>query len=201
MKVYYAPKTRSLRAFWILEEAGAPYEKELVDFANGKQSSPEYHRINPMEKVPALTDDETMVAESAAIVAYVAERCPEANLAPPIGDPRRGRYLQWLVFHANIEAAIVQKVANVKIPSSQAGWGDFDRVFDVIDETLAAGGPWILGERFSAADVMIGGDLYFASDGFKLVTLKPASAAYVQRCIARPAYKRAWALNQNQTGA
>jgi glutathione S-transferase len=201
MKLYYAPKSRSLRAFWILEEAGRPYEKERVDFRAGKQSSPEYHRINPMEKVPALTDGEAMVAESAALVAYVAERCPEANLAPPLGDPKRGRYLQWLVFHANIEAAFVQKIANVQISSTQAGWGDFDRVFNVIDETLAAGGPWILGEKFSAADVMIGGDLYFGSEGLKLVTLKPASAAYVQRCIARPAFKRAWTLNQNETGA
>lgn len=199
MKLYYAPKTRSLRAFWILEEAGRPYEKELVDFRAGKQSTPEYHRINPMEKVPALTDGEATVAESAAICAYVAERCPEAGLAPPIGDPRRGRYLQWLFFHANIEAAFVQKVANVQIAPATAGWGDFDRVFNVVDEVLASGGPWILGERFSAADVMVGGDLYFGSEGFKIVTLKPASAAYVQRCTARPAFKRAWA--QNQAGA
>lgn len=198
MTLYCAPRTRSLRAFWILEEAGRPYEKQEVDFRTGKQSAPEYHRINPMEKVPALTDGEAMVAESAAIVAYVAERCPEANLAPPLGDSKRGRYLQWLVFHANIEAAIVQKVAKVQIPSTQAGWGDFDRVFDVIEETLAAGGPWILGERFSASDVMVGGDLYFASEGLKIVTLKPASAAYVQRCTSRPAFKRAWALNQKQ---
>jgi glutathione S-transferase len=199
MKLYYAPKTRSMRAFWILEEAGRPYETELVDFRGGRHSTPEYHRINPMEKVPALTDGEAAVAESAAICAYVAERCPEAGLAPPVGDAKRGRYLQWLFFHANVEAAFVQKFANVQIPSSQAGWGDFDRVFDVIDETLAAGGPWMLGERFSAADVMIGGDLYLGSEGFKLVTLKPASAAYLARCKERPAFKRAQVLNQ--TGA
>lgn len=200
MKLYYAPKTRSLRAFWILEEAGRPYEKELVDYRAGKQSTPEYHRINPMEKVPALTDGEAAVAESAAICAYVAERCPEANLAPVIGDPKRGRYLHWSFFRANIEAAFVQKIANVQIPPSQAGWGDFDRVFNVIDEAVTTGGPWILGEKFSAADVLIGGDLYYGSEGLKIVALKPASAAYMQRCIARPAFKRAWALN-NETGA
>lgn len=201
MKLYYAPKTRSLRAFWILEEAGRPYEKEEVDFRAGGHRTPEYHRINPMEKVPALTDGEVSVAESAAICAYVAERCPEANLAPAIGDPLRGRYLHWSFFRANIEAAFVQKIANVQIPPAQAGWGDFDRVFDAIDEALVAGGPWILGERFSAADVLIGGDLYFGSEGMKIVALKPASAAYVKRCTERPAFKRAWALNQNETGA
>jgi glutathione S-transferase len=187
-----------MRAFWILEEAGKPYEKELVDFRSGKQSSPAYHKINPMEKVPALTDGEVAVAESAAICAYVAERCPEAGLAPPIGDPKRGRYLQWLVFHANIEAAFVQKFANVQIPAATAGWGDFDRVFNVLEEALTPG-PWILGDRFSAADVMVGGDLFFGSEGLKIVQLKPASAAYVARCKERPAFQRAQVLNQ--TGA
>jgi len=199
MKLYYAPRTRSMRVFWALEEAGKPYEKELVDFKAGQHATPAYRAINPMQKVPALTDGEIAVAESAAICAYIAERYPEARLAPPPGDPKRGRYLQWMAFHANIEAAFVQKVAKVEIPSTTAGWGDFDRVFNVVDETLGQGGPWILGARFSVADVMIGGDLYFGSEGLKIVTLKPASAAYVARCKARPAFQRAQLLNQ--TGA
>ncbi|MBM3547300.1 MAG: glutathione S-transferase family protein [Alphaproteobacteria bacterium] len=199
MKLYFAPRTRSLRAFWILEEAGQPYEKEQVDFRAGKQSTPAYHAINPMEKVPALTDGEAAVAEVAAICAYVAERYPEAGLAPPPGDPKRGRYLQWLFFHASIEAAFVQKVAKFEMSPADAGLGDFDRVFNAVEETLAQGGPWILGERFSAADVMIGGDLYFGSEGLKILSLTPASAAYVARCKDRPAFQRARVLNQ--TGA
>lgn len=199
MKLYWAPRTRSMRALWILEEAGRPYERELVDFRAGYQSTPAYHAINPMEKVPALTDGEAAVAESAAICAYIAERCPEAGLAPTLGDPKRGRYLQWLFFHASIEAAFVQKVAKFEMAPATAGWGDFDRVFNVVDEAITQGGPWILGERFSAADVMIGGDLYFGSEGLRIVQLKPASAAYVARCKERPAFKRAQVLNQ--TGA
>ena len=195
MKLYWAPRTRSLRGLWILEEAGRPYERELIDIRSGKQSTPEYHRINPMEKVPALSDSEAMVAESAAICAYVAERVPEAGLAPPVGDPLRGRYLQWLFFAANIEAAFTQKFAKVEIPSSQACWGDFDRVFGVIDEAVTKG-PWILGERFSGADVMIGGDLHFGIHVLKIVEPRPASAAYVARCIERPAFKRAQAINE-----
>lgn len=196
MKLYWAPRTRSMRAFWILEEAGKPYEKELVDIRSGKQSTPAYHKINPMEKVPALTDGEAAVAESAAICAYVAERYPEAGLAPPVGDPLRGRYLQWLAFAAGcIEAAFTQKFAKLEIPSVQAGWGDFDRVFNVIDEAVTPG-PWILGERFSAADVMIGGDLFFGSTLLKILQPKPASAAYISRCTQRPAFKRAQVLNE-----
>src|SRR5689334_4676967 len=102
-----------MRAFWILEESGRSYEKQLIDIRAGKQSTPEFHRVNPMEKVPALSDGEAMVAESAAICAYVAERVPEAGLAPPLGDPLRGRYWHWLFFASNIEAAFTQKVAKV----------------------------------------------------------------------------------------
>ena len=194
MKLYWAPRTRSMRALWILEEAGRSYEKELVDFRGGQHTTAEYHRINPMEKVPALVDGEAMLAETAAICAYVAERVPEAGLASPSGDPKCGRYLQWLFFHATMEAAVVQKLANVQMPPAQAGWGDFDRVYNVVDEALSEG-PWLLGERFTAADVLIGGDLYFASAGLKIVSLKPASAAYLARCLERPAFKRAWAIN------
>jgi glutathione S-transferase len=198
MKLYWAPRTRSMRALWVLEEAGRPYDRQLVDIRSGKQSTPEFHRINPMEKVPALSDGEDMVAESAAICAYVAERVPEAGLAPPLGDPLRGRYLHWLFFAANIEAAFTQKFAKVELPSSQAGWGDFDRVFRVIDEAVTTG-PWILGPRFSAADVMIGGDLNFGVNVFKIVEPRPATAAYIARCIERPAFRRAQA--QNEAGA
>lgn len=195
MKLYWAPQTRSMRALWMMEEAGRPYERILIDIRSGKQSTPEYHAINPMEKVPALSDGEAKLAESAAICAYVADQCPEAGLAPTIGDPVRGRYLHWLFFAAaNIEAAFTEKMQKLQIPSTQAGWGSFDRVMNVIDEAVTPG-PWLLGENFSAADVMIGSDLFYGSQLLKVATLKPASAAYVQRCMERPAFKRAAALN------
>ncbi len=204
MKLYWCPQTRSMRALWMMEEAGVPYERVLIDIRAGKQSTPEYHAINPMEKVPALSDGEAKLAECAAICAYVAERCPEAKLAPPLGDPRRGRYLHWLFFAAaNIEAAYTEKFGNLQIPSQQAGWGSFDRVFDVIDEAVTPG-PWLLGDQFTAADVMIGSDLFYATTLLKLLAPKPASAAYIKRCMERPAFKRAVELNagpQNAAGA
>ncbi len=95
MKLYWAPRTRSLRALWVLEEAGVAYERVRLDLSANEQKSAEFLVINPMAKVPALTDGAVAVAESGAICAYVAEAHLGAGLAPPVGDPARGRYHQW----------------------------------------------------------------------------------------------------------
>jgi len=196
MKLYWAPQSRAFRALWMLEEAGCPYERVLVDIRKGAQSSPSFRAINPMMKVPALADGEARVAESAAICAYVAERVPEAKLAPPVGDPDRGRYLQWLFFSGGcIEPAYTQKFTKLELTTSQAGWGSFDRVIDVLTEALEQR-PWILGERFSAADVMLGADLNYGVNIFKLVEPRPAISAYIARCTARPAFRRATEIDQ-----
>ena len=161
MKLYWAPRTRSLRALWVLEEAGAPYERVRIDLSADEQKTPDFRAINPMAKVPALTDGPVAVAESGAICAYVAEAHPKAGLAPPLGDPARGRYLQWLFFSPGcIEPALLTKTANIPVDPRMASFGDFDRVFDVLEAAVAKG-PWLLGARFSAADVMIGLDLHF----------------------------------------
>ncbi len=195
MKLYWAPRTRSLGALWVLEEAGFPYERVRLDLAAGEQKSAEFRAINPMAKVPALTDGPVAVAESGAICAYVAEAHPGAGLAPPVGDPARGRYLRWLFFSPGcIEQAFLVKSANVSVRPEAAGFGDFDRVFDVLESALATG-PWLLGEKFSAADVTIGLDLHFGIDIFKLVPSRPALRAYVDRCLARPALQRAKAID------
>ncbi|MCC0001729.1 MAG: glutathione S-transferase family protein [Methylobacteriaceae bacterium] len=195
MKLYWAPGTRSLRTLWMLEEAGAPYERVLVDIRNGGQNDPAFRRINPMGKVPAFEDGAAQLAESAAICAYIAERCPEAGLAPQIGDPLRGRYFHWLFFAPGcIEPAFTQKFTKIELPTTAAGWGDFSRVFDALEGALQKG-PWILGERFSAADVMIGCDLLFGVERFKIVEPRPVFAAYLERCHARPALQRALAID------
>jgi glutathione S-transferase len=199
MKLYWAPQSRAFRALWMLEEAGCPYERVLIDIRKGAQSSPEFRAINPMMKVPALTDGEAVVAECGAICAYVAERVPEAKLAPPLGDPDRGRYLRWLFFSGGcIEPAYTQKLTKLELSKSSAGWGSFDLVMDVLDKTLAER-PWILGERFSAADVLIGADLNYGVNVFKLIEPRPAFAAYITRCTTRPAFRRAAEIDQ--TGA
>jgi glutathione S-transferase len=195
MQLYWWPKTRSLRALWMLEEAGRSYERIPVNIQQGGQKDPGFLTVNPMGKLPALADGEAKLAESAAICAYVADKFPAAGLAPAIGDPRRGRYLHWLFFApACIEPAFTQKFAKIDLPESSAGWGSFDRVFSVIEQALAPG-PWLLGESFSAADVMIGSDLWFGIELFKIVERRPAFGAYLDRCLARPALQRALAID------
>ncbi|MEJ8571397.1 glutathione S-transferase family protein [Microbaculum marinum] len=191
MKLYGAPQSRTFRALWMLEECNAKYERVLVDIRAGAQNTAAFHAINPMEKVPALVDGETAVAESGAICAYLAERYPEADLAPGINDPMRGRYFQWLFFAGNcLEPAVTQKVAKIEVAVSTAGWGSHEKVVDVLDEALADG-PWLLGERFSAADVMIGADLNFLVRMFGMIEPRPAFESYIDRCTARPAFRRA----------
>tara|TARA_R110000868_G_scaffold207285_4_gene456281 strand:+ start:67 stop:672 length:606 start_codon:yes stop_codon:yes gene_type:complete len=196
LKLYWAPRSRSFRILWLLEEIGVPYERVLVDFQKGEQSTVEYKAINPMMKVPALADGDARVAESGAICTYVADKFPEAGLAPPPDDPRRGRYLQWLFFSSGcIEPAIAQTFGKFEMPSSQAGWGDAARVWSVLEDAVQPG-PWLLGETFTAADVLIGSDLHFVVNQFKILEGRPAIDAYIARCAERPAYKRALELDE-----
>ncbi len=194
MKLYWAPRTRSRTALWLMEETGQPYERVLIDLSKGAQSEPSYRAINPMAKVPALQDGDATIAESSAICAYVAERYPQSNLAPPVGDVRRAKYLYWLFFGPGcIEPAIVQIATKLEMSSVAAGWGEASRVFDVLDEALKVG-PWLLGDTFSAADVAIGSGLFFAIRAFKMVPSRPSFDRYLDLCEARPAFQRAAVL-------
>jgi glutathione S-transferase len=163
----------------------------LTDISTGAQRAPEYLAINPMGKVPALQDGEATLAEAAAICAYVAERYPEAKLAPAVGDPLRAKYLYWLFFAPScIEPAIVQLATKIEMNPVAAGWGDAQRVVDVLDAALQKG-PWLLGENFSAADIAIGSGLNFGVRLFKMIPSRPSFDAYIARCMARPAFQRA----------
>jgi glutathione S-transferase len=189
IKLYWAPRSRAFSALWLMEETGQPYERVRVDIAAGAQRTPEYLAVNPMGKVPALSDGDATLAEAAAICAYVAERYPEAKLAPALGDPLRAKYLYWLFFTPGcIEPAMVQVATKIEMSSVAAGWGDAQRVFDVLDAALIKG-PWILGEDFSAADVAVGSALNFAVRLFKMVPSRPSFDAYIARCVARPAFQ------------
>ncbi len=194
MKLYWAPRTRAFSALWLMEETGQPYERVLTDLSKGEHKAPEYLAINPMGKVPALRDGEATLAEAAAICAYVAERYPQARLAPPIGDPLRAKYLYWLFFSPGcIEPAMVQLATKIEMNPTAAGWGDAQRVFDVLDAALSKG-PWLLGEAFSAADIMVGSGLNFAVRLFKMAPSRPSFDRYLDRCGARPAFQRAGAI-------
>lgn len=200
MKLYWAPQSRSSQALRILEEAGAEYERVTVDIRAGAQNAPAFRAINPMGKVPVLEDEGVIVAESAAICAHVADRFPRAGLAPPPGDAMRGAYFRWLFFGPScIEPAIVQKFTGLDIDKATAGWGSYALVLDTLEEALASVGPWILGETYSAADVVIGSGLNFGMM-FELIEPRAAFSAYVERFRARPAIQRATEI-ELQAGA
>ncbi|EKS34910.1 MAG: glutathione S-transferase [Afipia broomeae] len=191
MKLYWSPRSRSFSGLWLMEETGQPYERVLTDISTGAQKTPEFLAVNPMGKVPALKDGDVSIAEASAICAYVADCYPEAKLAPPIGDPRRGKYLQWLFFSPGcIEPALIQIFTKLDVPSSTAAWGSATQVFDVLDAALEKG-PYLLGETFSAADIMIGSGLNFAVRLFKMVPPRPSFDRYIDACAARPAFQRA----------
>jgi glutathione S-transferase len=198
MKLYWAPRTRSFTALWLMEEVGQPYERVLIDISAGAQRTPEYLAINPMGKVPALADGDITLAEAPAICAYVAERYPQAKLAPPPGDPLRAKYLYWLFFGPGCVApAMVQVATKLEMNPIAAGWGEATRVFDVLDAALTKG-PWILGDTFSAADISIGSGLNFAVRLFKMVPSRPSFDRYIDRCAARPAFQRAGVISAGE---
>ena len=195
MKLYWSPRTRSLRALWMLEEAGAAYERVLVDIDTGAQASPEFRALNPMGKVPVLTQGTSItIADSTAICAWLADRLPEAGLAPSLNHTDRGRYLQWLLFaSAYLEPAVTERAGGWAGNSRAYGWGDYDRVLAALDTGLAQG-PWLLGQQFTAADVVLGSALRWMV-GFGMVPSTPVRQDYIARCEARPALQRAIAID------
>jgi glutathione S-transferase len=196
--LYYATQSRAIRALWMLEEIGRPYRRIQVDIRAKDHPRAELLKISPLGKVPAIVDGETSVAESGAVLLYLAERFPEAGLAPPPGDPKRGRFLQWLFFAAgNIEAGFTAKLQGLDLPHSAAGWGSFEHMTQALEEALTPG-PWIIGEQFTAVDILLGVDLYFGQEVMKIVPHSPAIDAYLDRCRQRPALHRAIAIDSGE---
>ena len=191
---YHNPQSRAQMAHWMLEEAGAPYKTVMIDLANGENRKPEFLAINPMGKLPTIVHRGTVVTETAAIIAYIADAFPEAGLAPPVGDPSRGTYYRWLFFGAGcIEPALLDKMMN-RPPVERkgaVGWGSYEEVVATLKTALAKG-PYLLGDKFSAADVYIGSEIRFGSM-FGAPGLKGEKVFddYVARLSARPAAKRA----------
>ena len=195
MKLFWCPQTRALRAMWMLEEAGVDYERVLIDIRDpDAPRDPDFGAASPMGKVPALADGDVKMAESAAICLYVADRYPECGLAPPLDDARRGEYLFWLLYTpAVIEPAMSEKFRGTQTNRFSSGWGDFDAMVETLEHGLQRG-PWLLGETFSAADVMVGSSVIFM-DGFNLLPDSAVLRAYLERSAARPGYRTAMAAD------
>ena len=192
--LYYHPYSRASGSIWALEEAGVPYQLQLVDIMKGEQKKPGLLALNPMGKLPTLVDGDVVVTESAAIALYLADRYAVGRLAPALDDPRRGTYLRWSLFPAAvIEPAVMAKREGWPVKEVQAGWGSYETMLTAAESAIAKG-PFILGDQFSMADVVFGGTLRYMML-FKLVEPTPSFTAYVERLNARPAYQRADARN------
>lgn len=193
LKLYHAVPSRASTAHWMLEEVGEPYELELLDLKGGDQRSPAYLALNPMGKVPTLVDGDLVVSEVSAICCYLADAYPKAGLAPAIGDVRRGAYLKWLFFGPScIEPAMLEHAfpRNEPVGRGTLGFGDFETVMNVLTQATAAANPYVMGEQFTAADVVVGSGLRWGMM-FKLIPERPEFVAYVSRLNARPALQRA----------
>lgn len=190
MKLYWAPQTRSVRAIWMLEETGVDYELELVDIrAENRRDSEEFREASPMGKVPAIVDGSVKMSESAAICLYLADRYAPGRLAPETDDPLRGKFLYWLMYTpAVIEPAMSERFHGIEGNRGRSGWGDFDLMIETL-ETGLGDGDWIL-EEFTAADVMLGSSVVFLRQ-FDMLPASKRLSAYADRCLARPAYRKA----------
>lgn len=188
---FHSPHSRAAGVRALIEELNADHELRVLDLKAGEQRRPEYLRINPMGKVPALLHGDTLVTEQAAVYMYLAELYPEAGLAPAVGDALRGPYLRWMVFYGSCcEPAIVDKALQREPgPPSTSPYGHYDTVIETLRQQLARG-PWLLGERLTAADFLWGAALQWTMM-FKLVPELPEFKAYVERYAARPAVRRA----------
>jgi glutathione S-transferase len=193
LTLYHAAPSRSSIALWMLEELGEPYELHVLDMKKGEHRAPAYLAVNRMGKVPALRHGDAVITEAAAICCYLADEFPAAHLNVPVGDPRRGPYLRWLFFGPScIEPAVTERAFPRKEPAprSTLGFGDFDTVMDVLVEATAAAKPYLMGDRFTAADVIIGSNLRWGMM-FGLIPRRPELAAYVAALEKRPALERA----------
>lgn len=187
---YTNPMSRGRIVRWMLEEVGAPYTTELLDYESSMKSA-EYLAVNPMGKVPALRHGDTVVTECAAICAYLADAFPAAGLAPPPED--RGAYYRWLFFAAGpVEAALSASALGVEPDAQQqrmVGFGTLGAVLDTL-EAAVAGGGYVAGERFSAADVYVGSQIGWGMR-FGTMDKRPAFERYWQLVSDREAYRRA----------
>jgi len=186
--LYCRPKTRATRFIFLLEELGAPYELKVVTIRGREGGAIDPANPHPHGKVPAISDDGERVFESPAIALYLTDKYTKNKLGPLVGERGRGAYLSWLSYYTGVlEPALMSKFMNTEVPRGTAGWVPVEEAMTAILQQLGAG-PFMLGEHFSAVDVLYG--TTFAM--FAQSPMLPKSAAidsYIERVVSRPAFK------------
>ncbi|WLI89557.1 glutathione S-transferase family protein [Massilia sp. R2A-15] len=194
--LFHSANSRSTSALALLQELHADYDLHVLDMKAGEQRGAEYLAINPMGKVPAILHGDALVTEQPAVFMYLAELYPEAGMAPAVGDPQRGAYLRWMVFYGScFEPAVIDHaMKRAPVPPSSSPYGDFDTTLATLQHQLAAG-PYLLGERVCAADIMWGMSLSWIT-AFGMIPTSPEITAYIDRVTTRPAVR--WALAKDK---
>ena len=198
---YHAPNSRSSGVLALLEEIGADYELRVLNLKAGEQRAPAYLAVNPMGKVPALQHGDALITEQVAVYLYLADLYPDAGLAPRLEDPLRGPYLRWLAFYGScFEPAVIDRsMKRDPAPAATSPYGDFETMLRTLTNQLEPG-PFLLGSRFTAADVLWGSALAWTT-GFGLVPSSPAIERYLQAVHSRPAMVRARARDAELAAA
>lgn len=189
--LYHASPSRSSGTLFLLEELGLPYEIRLLDLKKGETHTAEFLALNPLGKVPTLVHNGAVVTEQVAVTIYLGDLAPEKGLAPALNDPLRGPYLRWIAFYgASFEPALIDRALKRDAGGqAMSPYGTYEAVVGAIDKQLEKG-PFLLGDRFTAADALWGSALAWTT-GFGLIERTPAIAAYLERVTARPAFARA----------
>ena len=192
--LYHHPYSRAAAVLWMFEELGIDYELRFVDMPGGAHKTPELLALNPMGKLPILTDGDQVVTEVAAIGLYLADRYALGRLAPKLDDPRRGTYLRWSLFAPSvIEPGAIAKMNNWEGKPSQVGWGTHEAMLGATESAIRDR-DYLLGDSFSMADMIFGATVRYMLR-FKMLEPRPALTAYGERLAARPALQRADARN------
>ena len=187
---FHAPNTRSSGARILLEELGAPHELRAVNMKAGEQRKPAFLAVNPMGKVPAILHRGELVTEQVAIFLYLADLFPQAGLTPARDDRLRGPYLRWMAYYgSSFEPAVVDHALKREPgPLAMVPYSDYDTMLKTLTDQLGKG-PYLLGDRMTAADVLWGTALSWTTR-FKIVPELPVIMDYVKRVAARPAFDR-----------
>lgn len=184
MRLYFNPQSRAVISKWMLDECGAEYEIAPIDLTRGEHKTPEFLKINPAGKLPALVDGEARLFENAAICLYLADEFPSVRLSPAIGTRERARYLSLMVYSTSqLEPAMGDHLMQLGPPAPSRGWTDFDTVRDVVEREIGRG-PYLFGDWFTAADVMIG-SMFLWKRTWGAPPDRPAIEAYVDRLLQR----------------
>lgn len=192
--LYHHPWSRAATVVWMLEELGLDYTLQTVDLRAGGQKDPAFLALNPMGKLPALVDGDTVVTEVAAIGLYLADRYSLGDLAPSTDDPARAAYYRWILFGPSVvEPCAYAHKQGWDYNAGSAGWGTWETMHAAAEAAITPG-PWILGDRFSMADVCFGATLRFMLQ-FGMLEKREALVGYVARLDARPAALRAAEVN------